>query len=451
MGSGDQAAPVARLSGQDRAPTDLWVEANSGRHLSQHTRQNGGVLLRPETERIDLLRVLAANRREVRIRLETDEPLRKPRPQQAERVRAQSEAARADLVAQLRDAGRRPFRGRVAVRLDLAIPESYADLGLRRMVKEYVDVLKGHVFADDAAVDHLEVHRSSVKHGRASAELRCLPLAAFCDDFDRAFRVWDEIRAAVPDRGWGRPFDEHDQWLLRYDEGVLDLIADLDAQEDEQLAEDPDGFVDLDVPSGFREFEDWEVRASARKHLAESVACARGVWLCDQGLDSRDRPGDAPAWHAEAHELDVADVVMLPDVGPGCFLLPAPPIRGRKVGEPPWASRVQSEVAGQLRREGMAAVRFGGPVALDIAFRGGSADHTDIDNRAHDILTAFEAALWRAAPEVGGYRAYRQDGPAPAVRVRLMPHARLLAFGSALERARGVVRTESRSRVRAAR
>lgn len=182
------------------------------------------MLLTARTEHVDFLKVLAATRREVRILLETDEPLRKPRPRQAARLRPVSARAREQLVAQLGSARRRPFRGRVAVRLDLSLPEAYGDLGLRRVVKEHVDLLHGLVFANDAVVDHVEAHRTIRKAGPARAELRCLPLATFCDDFDRAFRLWDEIPGAVPERGWGRHFDEHDRSILGYEEGILCLI-----------------------------------------------------------------------------------------------------------------------------------------------------------------------------------------------------------------------------------
>lgn len=165
------------------------------------------------------------------------------------------------------------------------------------------------MFADDAVVDHVEVHRTIREIARARSELRCLPLAVFCDEFDRAFRLWDEIHGLLPEDCWGRRSDDHDRSNLSYEEGILDLIADFDAQEDEQLAEDPDARVDLDVPAGVREFEDWQVRASTREHLADSVARSRGNWLCDQGLDSRDRPGPPPAWRYEARALDTADVI----------------------------------------------------------------------------------------------------------------------------------------------
>lgn len=408
------------------------------------------MLLTVRTEGYDFLRVLAATRREVRILLETDEPLRKPRPRQSARLRAVSAHAREQLVAQLGRARRRPFRGRVAVRLDVTLPGAHADLGLRRVVKEHVDLLHGLVFADDAVVDHVEAHLTTREGGPALAELRCLPLAAFCDDFDRAFRLWDEIRRSVPERGWGRNFDEHDRSILSYEEGILDLIADLDEQEEQQLAEGPAADVDLDLPTGVCEFGDRQVRASTRQHLADSAARSRGVWLCDQGLDSRDRPGPAPAWRHEAHTLDAADIVVLPDTGPGCFMLPAPPRRPRAPGERTWQWHIERQMSSQLSRDHMFSVRFGGPLALDIAFQGGCADHADVDNLAHTLIAALEMTMNRAAPKVGGYRAYRQDGGAPSVRVRLLPHERLLALGAAMERARTLVRAERAARARAA-
>jgi len=80
------------------------------------------------------------------------------------------------------------------------------------------------------------------------------------------------------------------------------------------------------------ELRDWEVRDSAREHLIRSIARGRGTWLCDQGVDFRDRPGPRPNWPVEAQGLDTHDSVGLRDTGPGCFVLPAPPRRPRGQG-----------------------------------------------------------------------------------------------------------------------
>ncbi len=105
----------------------------------------------------------------------------------------------------------------------------------------------------------------------------------------------------------------------------------------------------------------------------------------------------------------------------------------------------------QLAKTRMVTVRFGGSVALDIAFRGGSANHTDIDNLAHRVVGAFSGALKRSVPDVSAYRAYRLNGGEPGVRVRVMPQDRLLALGEAIKCGRALVRSERSERLRAAR
>jgi hypothetical protein len=230
--------------------------------------------------------------------------------------------------------------------------------------------------------------------------------------------------------------------------GLLDAIADLDAQEDEQLAEDPDACVDLDMPSGMAEFADYEVRAATREHLEDTIAHSRGRWLCDQALDSRDRPGKEPVWQDAAHELDTAEVLKLSDGGPGHLLVPPPPLRSRQPGEQGWLWHVERALWRQLTPNHMTAVRFSGPVALDIAFRGGCADHADIDNLAGKVVAAFSQVL-QHPPNVAGYRAYRLDGE-PVVRVRVMPATRLRVLADAMERGRTLVRSERSERLRTA-
>jgi hypothetical protein len=408
-----------------------------------------GMLLTSRSEKIDALRVLEATRREVRFLLPTHETLRKPRPGQSGWTRRASEEARTMMIATLAERHRVAFRGRVAVRLDVALRPADAELGLRRVAKEYIDLMRGMVYSDDAVIDHVEVHRRRAARDRTLAVIRCFPLVVFNADFDRAFRVWDELGFQAPDRGWGRHVDDDDRELLAHDESVLGIILDINAEEEEQLAEDPDAAVDLDIPGAMIELRDWEVRDSAREHLIGSIARSRGTWLCDQGVDFRDRPGPRPHWAVEAQGLDTHDIVGLRDTGPGCFVVPAPPRRPRGQGEPTWDDRVRDAITHQLERDQMNDVRFEGAVALDIAFRAGSGDHADLDNLSHRVIGAMQKALPASTPGIAGYRAYRLEGDTPDVRVRLLPQRRLLALGRAMNRARGLVRAERGRRARA--
>lgn len=406
------------------------------------------MLLSSKTETVDYLNVLAADRRQVRVEIQTSEPVRKPPSGRSPKLRAINRQARDEFESQF--SGRRPFRGPVAIRLELTLPQRFARYGLRPIVKQHIDLLHGLAFANDKAVEHLAVRRRVADVELVRANLVCVPLSVFCEDFDRAFRVADELDLQAPARGWGAPFDEHDGWWLGHELGLLDAIDDLDTQEEEQLAEDPDAYVELEISESMREFTDRQVRAYNRELLVESIAHARGRWLCDQGIDSRDRPGPAPAWRREAHRLDTADLLTLPDSGPGCFMLPGPRTGRRASGEHPWQWHLESAIRLQLSAHHMTGARFSEPIALDIALGGDCAKHADVDNFAHTITRAFSKVLHRSPPEIGGYRAYRLETGEPRVRVRLMPQSRLRMLDEAIEQGRVLVHDRRTERRRAA-
>ncbi len=195
------------------------------------------------------------------------------------------------------------------------------------MVKDYLDLLKGSVVPDDAQVDHLLVSREPTSAARTTVTMRCLPLSVFAAEYDRAFRIIDERGFAVPGSPrpgadepaapflnaaqsphyrWGlRHFSEDDQWLLAGDEQALGVIEDLDAPYDEQILEDPHGFVDLDVPSQLAEFDDgMQAHASAPDaadvglHVPFEAVDAHSERGCCDRLGQRDGvDGDAEVGH----------------------------------------------------------------------------------------------------------------------------------------------------------
>lgn len=283
------------------------------------------------------------------------------------------------------------------------------------------------------------------------------PSKLLAADYDRAFRGLRQGAAAAlieqpePDPTevlapanavWGlAPFDETSRELLVWDESTLEVIKELDEQEAEQLAEDADAFVDLDIPSGYGEFADSEVRADTRRHLEASIARRKGDWMTDQGFDARDRAGRSPAWRNEAVELDAADVLALDDRDPGCFVLRAPPTRRTAMGATRWEDQIESIFAA-ARSGRRTSLRFRGPLALDVALRGNAGKHVDVDNVARKILAAFCSAFADAEPRFAGYRAYRLDADTDDVRVRVMPAVRVEALARAMQHARAVLREE---------
>jgi hypothetical protein len=412
------------------------------------------VRLSPETEHADFLNVLAAERRELAVKITSDRPLRKPRTathsRQVAALRAQ---AREQIDSQLDAQGRRAFRGQVAVELHLDLPNGTRhDAGLPALVKPYVDLLEGPVVFDDARIDHLLVLKRPAAADRATVYARCLPLSIFAAEYDRAFRRLAELET-IPEpqpkfldgqpvkRSWGLDrFDRHAREILDEEERLLALIGDLDCDEEEQLAEDPDAAVDLDIPSGLAELADAEVRAGTREHLQRSTSYARGEELTDQGFDARDRPGSSPSWLQEARTKDAADLLKLGDRAPGCFVLPAPLKRKTAAGEPDWAQLIAAVFLGRATQRPWRHARFGGPLALDIALRGKAGSQTDVDNAAHHVLREFERAFVANSPNVDGYRVYRRPAPVDDVRVRVLPATRLELLSRAMDDARALVR-----------
>jgi hypothetical protein len=426
------------------------------------------VRLSRESEQRDALNILAADRRELALTLSTKRPLRKPQnPKQRKAIAQLREEASAQIARQLAHPARRVFRGRVALELRLRVPDEPPPPALATMVKDYIDLLVGSVVVDDSRVDHLLVLGEPADDDRAKASLRCLPLSIFAAEYDRAFRVLGERGAVASvtrgleaptarfvnlapnqDYRWGLShFDTHSVDQLRADENLLGLIEWLDEEEDEQLAVDPEAWIDLDVPASHPELGDRETRDAVRVHLEEAVAGARGDWLTDQGFDARDRPGPTPAWLEETIARDLADVVQLSDTGPGCFVLPPPPELETRPGETKWDRRAAQMIASQARHGPWFRARFRGPVVIDVALRGTAGRRNDVDNVAHTLLRATRLALGNDLPLMG-YRVYRQSWPTNDVRVRLMPKIRLEALAASMDQARALARNERAERAR---
>jgi Holliday junction resolvase RusA-like endonuclease len=424
------------------------------------------VRLTSGSELNDSLNVLAADQRELSFSLSAGRPLRKSstRKQSKELVKLRESAA-TQLVRHMDAETRRAFRGRVSVQMDIRLPKGRHDAGLPAMVKNYLDLLTSRVIPDDSRIAHLLVLRGQPAD-QAQVTIRCLPVSLFTADYDRAHWVLGEAGANPilapdferahapyrdgapnPDRSpWGlTPFDNDQLEMLTYDQEVLSVIEDLDAQEAGQLEEDPDGIALLDPLPGYAELEDPQVRDAMRPTLEQSIGHALGAMLTDHGFDARDRPGASPSWLAEIDDPHEVEIVQLPDGGPGCFILPDSAIREAPRDERPWLEQIEDQLRSRLNNMPWCQALFGGPLVLDIALRGHAAKR-DIDNAAHDVLRAFTKVLDRHGAGFIGYRVYRQAWPADDLRVRLMPATRLQALARAIDRAREVRRREPRGR-----
>jgi hypothetical protein len=321
------------------------------------------------------------------------------------------------------------------------------------VVKEYLDVLSGPVYSDDAIIDHLMVTCSYTDEEVAKVLVRCLPVDLFAARFDRSFRVGEELGLHDPDAHpstllWGlKGFDHHDDEVLRYEEGVLAEVDRLDADEHAALEEDEEDFFP-DVSEANRELADPQLRETLGPELEENIGLMIGRKLTDQGFDSRDRPGRRPGWLEEVVAGDLADVVRLPAGHPGCFTLPAPPERETEEGKLPWDRLLRNwfgSKAGRPSHWGLAL--FGEPLVLDIAVRGGAGPRHDLDNLAHRVGAAFRD-VYPAAGRLGGYRVYRVGRGDAEVRVRVLPAARFELLRRALDEAQDLILSERRERGR---
>ncbi|HEX6666527.1 MAG TPA: hypothetical protein VF081_08035 [Solirubrobacterales bacterium] len=409
--------------------------------------------LSSETETLDALQVLAARRRELPLTIVTSRPLRKTK-RTSKRVR---EALRSEVLgqidAQLKERRRRAFRGRVAVDLELQLPEGRYGAEMGPVVKGYLDVLVGSVYSDDAVVDHLTVSCSHAPGG-TTVKVRCQPVDLFAASFDRSFRVAPELGLHNPESHpatlpWGlKGFDRYEQESLAYEEGILGEIHRLNAEEELAFEEDEDADFFPDVCEADRELADPQLRESLGPDLEKTIGYATGRRLTDQGFDSRDRPGAPPDWLDEVLANDLGEVRRLPEAHPGCFTLPAPQERKRRLGESSWDWEARKCF---VSRSGSPwywrRALFAEPLVLDISVRGGSAPRHDLDNLARRVSAAF-CGVFPAADPLGGYRVYRVREGAPEVRVRVIPSIRLKLLRQAWERAEKLVLDERAERRR---
>ena len=308
--------------------------------------------LSPESEAKDALEAMAARRRELPLVLISEQPLRKPAGTKPTRTMGLlRRQLLADVAGQMDRQNRRTFRDRVAVLDFLRLPPERDETGLKPIVKAYLDVLGESAFFDDAKVEHLIVTRVHSRTGKAEVTVRCLPLAIFAANFDRSFRVAPELELSDPDahrttKPWGlHGFDRHDEEVLRYEQGVLERIEEVDAAQAEAFEEDEDADFDPELSEANRELGDPQLRESLGPELRQSIALMIGRKLTDEGFDVRDRPGAPAGWLEEVVANDLGDVEHLSAERPGCFTIPAPPQVKRAAGEPPWSQGIRRAFA----------------------------------------------------------------------------------------------------------
>lgn len=155
----------------------------------------------------DYLDAIAASfRRRLLVFIDTPEMLRTTKNRtQARRQREHLDVARGQIREQMRKQRRRAFRGDVSVELSISALGISAPPAAPKSVKRYLDAMSGLVYRDDRQVAHLSVQRlaeddprwrESSRESRErspSVMISVVPLRLYVADYDRAFRLHDEI------------------------------------------------------------------------------------------------------------------------------------------------------------------------------------------------------------------------------------------------------------------
>jgi hypothetical protein len=89
------------------------------------------------------------------------------------------------------------------------------------------------------------------------------------------------------------------------------------------------------------------------------------------------------------------------------FLLSPPPDEKTSANAARWHDVVTELVSTRACGGDWIGARFQGAIALDIGLRGRAGRASDVDNVAHRILTAVQAAF-AEKPPILAYRVYRQ-------------------------------------------
>lgn len=406
-------------------------------------------------DRRSYLDAVDGERRRLRVKLVSDDLLRKPSTAvQARRMRALADDLAEQARHQTRSRARRPFRGDVAVEIDLHAIGVQQPAASPPAVKAYLDLLQGIVYRDDSCIACLRVTRHAkdnplfrgvpedwtysgatprFPHGpKSHVEVRITiqPLRTYVADVDRLFRLREKVFEdrygdALDADGaefFGNLFDHFE------DDNRLDELREEERDESERRG--------LYAPGGLFDAHP-ELAANLSQMRKAEVRALRRKLLLDGGPGPLDRPGPPPAitrllWHSNPNlkRLDSHDIF-----GAGRFRLPYP--AGIPVGVP-WRQQVRRELAEVHSRWRILDVLIGAPLALDIAVRG-PAGGKDLDNLARDVVVPFEEVVCaNRRGTVASYRVYRAapESGVPGVRLLVTGDERLDSFERALTTAR---------------
>jgi hypothetical protein len=404
------------------------------------------------TKRRSYLDAIDGQRRRLRLKFISNDLLRKPATAvQKRRMRALAGCLADQARQQMRDRNRRPFRGDVAVEIDLHAIGVQQPAASPPAVKAYLDLLQGIAYPDDRRIAYLRVTRHAKDNplfrdvpsdwiyggttprfprgpeSHVEVRITIQPLRTYTADVDRLFLLSEQV--------FGDEYEERDADGVEFFAARFDHMRD-DFRLDELREEARDeaegrGLWAPDGPLAERPNLLADLR---RMHRAEHRALRRKL-LLGGGPAPLDRPGPPPVihrwmWHQhqdwKKHDLD--DLF-----GPGRFLLPEPPTAP---GDSPWREEVRHEMAAHHGRWRVLDAMIDTPLALDLAVR--PAAGRDLDNLARHVVVPFEEVFCgNDRGSVASYRVYQappESGPS-GVRLSVIGDERLDAFERAIETA----------------
>jgi hypothetical protein len=389
-----------------------------------------------------------AERRRLRLSLVSDDLFRKgSNPGQRRRMRRLAPELRNQARMQMRAKSRRAFRGEVAVEIDLHAVRVEQPAASPPAVKAYLDLLEGIAYPNDEVVSYLRVTRHAGDNpwfrregdnfdllygsrpripygpeGHVEAEVLIQPVRTYISDFDRVFRLREEVFGD----GWEIGDEPGAEFFSKqFDHGADSLRMDdlLEEEEDDQAAGGVSSF-DAALGERFRRMRQAELRALRRK------------LLLGHGPDSMDRPGPPSPFTQWLWRLSPDLKTMQTETlrGPGRFILPLPPTTS---GGEAWRETVRGAMTSHHSGWGILDALQGTALALDIALRGVTQSPRDLDNLARDVVGPFEEVFCgdeRGA--VASYRVYRADLGPPGVTVHVLADERLESLERAIDSAR---------------
>ena len=387
--------------------------------------------------------VAASFKRLLWLHIETPELLRTTRNRaQARRQERYLELARAQIREQMEKQRRRAFRGDVSVEIDISALGVAMPPSAPRSVKRYLDAMSGLVYADDRQAAHLAVQRLAKddprcrdsdavaqNDGEPRVGITVLPVRLYVADYDRAFRLHDSIE---------RDYDYDD-----HDEGHELWAQDWRVDDDMRLDELREEQRDLEAKVGGYGLLDGDLAARLAGHTEREISQLQAKLMLHRRPQAEDRPGTREEWDWSAEVLRHISTTLEPPAWmprydmPGEFWISLPPeMRGGAA----WRRTIRAEMEKHRARWRVLPAAFDSDLSLDIAILGAGTNARDIDNAAHDVLTAVEDLYCRGRRgTVTGYRVYRCPSETPGVRVRMMMGERIPQLARALETARRYV------------